>query len=102
MISVDAIEGHVNGHSFEPGSLEAELEHLSGDDDASRMEPPVSKTDDEAETENPLDEEATEEFIADEVFIEGDEVDEKEEASNEPNTEGDEEDEESQHKKGDD
>jgi segregation and condensation protein B len=80
---IAAAEGYVNGHTFEPGSLEAELEHLSGDDDETRFEPPVGESSEEGETEDPLDEEAKEEFIADEVFIEGDEVDEEDEVANE-------------------
>jgi segregation and condensation protein B len=84
---VNAVEGYVNGHTFEPGSLEAELEHLSGDDDETRLEPPVGESAEEPETEDPLAEEATEEFIADEVFIEGDEVEEEGEASEEEDEE---------------
>src|SRR5688572_6604361 len=80
---INAVEGYVNGHAFEPGSLEAELEHLSGDDDEARSEPPVGELSEEGETEDPLDEEVKEEFIADEVFIEGDEVEEAGEASEE-------------------
>jgi len=65
---IDAVEGHVNGHVFEPGSLEAELEHLSGEDDDATVEPPVSELEEgetesemTAEEELPSEEEITEE-----------------------------------------
>jgi len=76
---IDAIletdqEDFINGHSFEPGSLEAELEHLSGDDTIEKTEEP---------TEDLATEEVAEEFIADEVFIEGDEEEIEEEVEDE-------------------
>jgi segregation and condensation protein B len=67
-------EDQINGHSFEPGSLEAELEHLSGDDNFEKTEEP---------TEDLATEEVAEEFIADEVFIEGDEEEIEEEVEEE-------------------
>ncbi len=82
---IDAIlesnqEDQINGHSFEPGSLEAELEHLSGDDNVEMTEEP---------TEDLATEEVAEEFIADEVFIEGDEEEVEEEVQEELNPEDD-------------
>ena len=67
-------EPYVNGHTFEPGSLEAELQHLSGDDAINADDVPV---------EDLPSEEAAEEFIADEVFIEGDEEEAEEEIEEE-------------------
>jgi segregation and condensation protein B len=54
---IDADEGYVNGHTFEPGSLEAELEHLSGDDDETRLEPPIANLEEEAAEETAGEEE---------------------------------------------
>lgn len=62
-------ESHINGHSFAAGSMEAELEHLAGEDAEG--------------TEDIQSEEATEEFITDEVFVEGDEEEQEEEISDE-------------------
>ena len=70
---------YVNGHAFEPGSLEAELEHLSGDDSIEPVEVP---------SEDLPTEEAAEEFITDEVFIEGDEEDLADAINDNPEADG--------------
>jgi segregation and condensation protein B len=65
---IGADKDFVNGHSFEPGSLEAELEHLSGDDDETRNEPPIANLEQEAADETAAeDEDVQEESVSDTV-----------------------------------